>query len=123
MVLSIVKKWLLGANDTKSEKMVSVSDLVPGDFIRVFLKDPKEVGIISEVHSLSYQRLDEEDIRTRKVDGFFISADTRRPAPGAVLKLVEVNVVKRRGNQTKLVSYVFLGEEIEKIEFLGDQKI
>lgn len=41
-------------------------DMLSGDRVRIHLKDPKKFGIFDEF-KLTFQRLDEEDVRTKKV--------------------------------------------------------
>lgn len=92
-------------------------DLCPGDFVRLYLKDPKTVGIISTTESLTYQRLDSEDLAKLTVDGFVVGKQHQGRHPYAI-DLLELNVVKKRGNQTRLVSYLLLKEEISKIKHI-----
>jgi hypothetical protein len=96
-------------------------ELLPGDFVRLHLKDPKSVGIVSDTQSLTYQRLDDEDIRTRQIDGFVTRTEQQGIKP-ARIDTLEINVVKKRGNNTKLVTYLLLREEIERIIFIEDKK-
>lgn len=104
-----------------SDKRVSWENLVPGDYVRVYLKDPKQVGIISTTQSLTYQRLDNEDLTTKKIDGFIVRTKRVGIKP-ANIDTLEIDVVKRVGNKTKLVTYLLLREEIEYIKFIEDKK-
>lgn len=94
-------------------------DLLVGDFVRVILKNPDKVGIDPSHRSMTFQRLDAEDLETRKVEGYVIGTE-RRPGP---IDTLMINVVKRRGGQTRLVVYTLLKEEIEYIKMLmlGDE--
>jgi len=96
-------------------------ELLPGDFVRLHLKDPKSVGIVSDTQSLTYQRLDEEDVRTCQIEGFVIRTDQQGIKP-ARIDTLEINVVKRQGSNTRLVTYLLLREEISKIIFIEDKK-
>lgn len=92
-------------------------ELLSGDHVRLSLKDPYSVGIISSPESMTFQRLDEEDVRTKSIEGFVIR--TTKVQPGNI-DVLEINVVKRRGTNTRLVVYLLLKEEINSIETLGE---
>lgn len=113
-------EWLKSRfRKNKPEKQLLIwNELVPGDYVRVFLKDPEKVGIAKEHRSMTFQRLDSEDLKTMKLDGYVIQ--TKKTQPGSI-ETLEINVVKRRGLQTRLVVYLLLREEIANIEFLGEQ--
>jgi hypothetical protein len=105
----------------KSEPQYGWDDLLSGDFVKVFLKDPKKVGIISDSQSLTYQRLDLEDIQRGYVEGFVVQKETVGQKP-ALVELLEINVVKKHaGNNQRLISYLLLREEIEKLCLIEDR--
>lgn len=97
------------------------SDLVPGDLICVKLKDPKSVGIINTNLSLTHQRLDAEDIEKLSVEGFVIGV-TRHGTKPQNIDLLTLDVIKKRGTQTRLVSYILLREEVESIKHIKEKK-
>lgn len=113
--------WLKSVFFPEPLNEVTWDDLVPGDFIKVYLKDPKQVGIISAGHNMTYQRLDEEDLRTRQIDGFVVCKTIYGTAP-ARFDTIELNVVKKRAANAQLVTYLLLREEIETIRFIEDKK-
>lgn len=94
--------------------------LVTGDYVRVFLKDPKKVGIISDTQTLTYQRLDSEDVQRGYVEGFVIRTEQLGNKP-VVIETLELNVVKKTPHTQKLVTYLLLREEIEKMELIEDK--
>jgi len=96
-------------------------DLLTGDFIRVFLKDPRKIGIISETQSLTYQRLDSQDVQRGYVEGFVIRKQQLGLKPTNI-DFLELNVVKKDANNQRLLGYLLLREEIEKIELIEDTK-
>lgn len=102
---------------TKKTTEISWEELQPGDFIKIHLKNPKQVGIISGTHNMTYQRLDEEDLRTRQIDGFVICKTIHGVKP-ARFDTIELNVVKKRAANTQLVTYLLLREEIASIKFI-----
>lgn len=67
---------------------------------------------------LTFQRLDAEDIRLKKVDGYVIRVKKVEPGPFDVL---EISVIKKDGRRTRLIDYVLLKEEVERVEFLGER--
>jgi hypothetical protein len=105
----------------KLESHYGWDDLLSGDFVKVFLKDPKKVGIISDSQSLTYQRLDIEDIQRGYVEGFVVQKDVVGTKPAAI-EMLEINVVKKHaGNNQRLISYLLLREEIEKLCLIEDR--
>jgi hypothetical protein len=92
-------------------------DLLAGDRIRVVLKNPESVGIAPEHRSLTFQRLDAEDIASRKLEGYVIRTQKIQPGP---IETLEIQVVKNHSNRVRLTDYLLLREEIQKIEILGD---
>ena len=114
-------KGLIAVRESKEIVWDSWDDLLPGDFIRVSLKDPRDVGIISDTQSLTHQRLDDEDIRTRQIEGFVIRTNQQGIKP-ARIDTLEINVVKKQGTNTRLLTYLLLREEISKIIFMEDKK-
>lgn len=113
--------WLKNIFQPKKTNAATWDDLLPGDFVRLNLKDPKQVGIISSTNNFTYQRLDDDDIRTKQIDGFVVRTERRGVKP-VVLELLEINVVKKKGNNTRLVTYLLLREEIDSITFIEDKK-
>lgn len=104
---------------THQDDLLHWNELVSGDYICVHLKDPKQVGIISHTNNLTYQRLDADDIKTRKIYGFVIRTERQGVAP-ARIDYLELNAVKKQQGNQRLVTYFLLKEEIEKIEFIGE---
>lgn len=109
----------------QNKRLVSWTDLSPGSFIRVYLKAPDQIGIIAkDGQSLTYQRLDAQDLETKILEGFVTKTYFTGRKPYLV-EYLEIDVVKRRGLGTRLISYLLLREEIEHIEHienLGDKK-
>lgn len=94
----------------ETSKVVTWKTLSPGDHIKIWLKRPEEVGIQGE--NLTFQRLDAEDIKTRQVVGYVIG--TQKIDPN--IETLSISVVKKHRSQTRLVDYLLLKEEIERIE-------
>lgn len=117
-MLNWFKKLFQSPNEKQN---VPWHNLLPGDYVRIRLKDPKSVGIISTTESLTHQRLDAEDIRTRQIDGFVVRTECHGIKP-ARIDMLELNVVKKKGITTKLVTYLLLREEIEYVNFIEDKK-
>lgn len=90
--------------------------MLSGDRVRIHLKDPKKFGIFDEF-KLTFQRLDEEDVRTKQIEGYVIRQ--RKITPGD-FEILEISVIKKQGNRTRLIDYVLLQEEIERLELLGE---
>jgi len=108
--------WLKSFFVSKSPS-VSWDEITTGDFVRLFLKDPKKTGIISGDDSrLVHQRLDKEDLETLKIEGFVVRKEVFGSKP-ANIDTIELSVVKHRPNAT-LVTYILLREEIENIEVI-----
>lgn len=113
--------WLKNLFPSKNAKSTyGWDDLLTGDFVRVSLKDPRKVGIISETQSLTYQRLDSEDVQRGYVEGFVIRKEQLGVKP-ANIEYLEINVVKKGANNQRLVSYLLLREEIENFQLIEDR--
>lgn len=93
------------------------NNLLTGDHVKIKLKDPASVGIVSTTESLTYQRLDNEDLKTLELEGYIIRKDVLGMQP-VTIEFIEVNVIKKIGNKQKFVVYFLLKEEIEFIKFL-----
>lgn len=108
----------VGKDNLSFEK--SWADLLTGDHVLLNLKSPDEVGIISINHqpqTLTYQRLDEEDIKTKKIVGYVIRKDKIGNYP-TTIDFLEINVIKTHKNKKRFVVYWILKEEIESIVHL-----
>lgn len=91
-------------------------NLLPGDHVKIFLRDPKKYGIVTKEHmTTTFHRLDEEDVRTMILQGYVIR--TRKFNPGN-FNVLEINVVKRDFGSTRLIEYTLMQDEIEKIQNL-----
>lgn len=98
----------------KPQKTYGWDDLLSGDYVEISLKDPRSIGIISDP-SMTFQRLDADDLATLKIKGYVVA--TRLVNPGKV-ELLEIEVVKRRGSNTRLMTYTILREEVESLKLL-----
>lgn len=109
--------WLKSLfNKKSSEPNYSWKDMISGDHVRIWLKDPTSVGFATQDY-LTFQRLDAEDIKTLKVDGYVIRKKVMEPGS---FELLEISVIKKTGKHTRLQDYVILKEEVERVEFLGE---
>jgi hypothetical protein len=113
--------WILSffKKTSTTNKEIPWEKLIPGEYVEVYLKSPEQVGIVSTTQSLTYQRLDQEDLATKKLKGFVVTQFSQGRKP-FLIEFLEIDVVKKKGTGTQLVSYLLLREEIEKIKKLGD---
>lgn len=115
-------KNLFSSQKEKDEKSFDEvwNSLLTGDYIQITIKDPKTVGIVANIHqpqTLTYQRLDAEDIATRKITGYLISKERFGTQP-AIFECLKVNAIKKQRNKQKFVEYFLLKEEIENIKII-----
>ncbi len=112
--------WLknIFSKKTANKEILAWEEVTSGDYVAVYLKDPETVGIAKEHRSMTFQRLDEEDIRTKKVIGYVI----RTIKAEGNIEGLEISVVKQHRGKTRLVDYLLLKEEIQEIRLLGENK-
>lgn len=64
--------------------------------------------------NLTYQRLDEEDIKTLVIEGYVIGKNVQGLYPTKI-EFLELNVIKKTGSRQKFVVYMLLKEEIDRV--------
>lgn len=102
-------------NKKKRHLDESWNNLVTGDHIKIKLKDPKKLGLLTNDIGLTFQRLDSEDLKSLELEGYFIRSFVKDMNPGKI-EFIELDVIKQASNgRKKLISYLLLKEEIEKI--------
>lgn len=111
---------------TKREKEKTLDEvwkeLLSGDHVLVSIKSPEKIGIITEIKSTTYQRLDEEDIRTLSLEGYVIRKDMRFSNPPAKLEFLEMSVLKKKNGRVTFVDYLLIKDEIDCITLLPEKK-
>lgn len=98
----------------KKHQEIFVKDVDIGVFLELEYKDPKTVGIISE-HSLTCTRLNDDELKNRKIQGFTISKYFDN---NLRIWFIGVRACKKYGNEIKERDFLFLENEIEKIRIL-----
>lgn len=121
MLFDFLKNLFSPSKEKKSESFNDIwNGLLTGDHVQITIKDPRTVGIIANLHqpqTLTYQRLDEEDISTRTITGYIISKEKFGTQP-AIVECLKVNAIKKQRNKQKFVEYFLLKEEIQSIKII-----
>ena len=96
------------------KKEILIKDLEIGSFLELEYKHPSKVGIINS-NALTCTRLNEDELKNRKIQGFIISKYFDNELR---IWFLGIRSCKKNGNEIKERNFLFLETEIEKYRIL-----